>query len=263
MTARSVLSLAACAMVVVAAADPARAQDDPAVKREAKAHFTRGKQLYQSGNYHGAIAEYEAAYQLIAVPELIFDIGQAHRLALEDREALAAYQRFLVLRRDAPLSREARQHVAALTERLAATTAPSTAAPSTAPATVAPQSASRDVAQTAPAQTSEPRARTPDEPRPNAAPPPPTAVPAISTPPRQETLHISTVDAGSTRSSTPSLATTSATDAVHSRKRRQWLWVGGAIIVAVGVGLGVGLGLGLHPQSIPSPTLGDIGPGAK
>src|SRR3954469_19888538 len=50
---------------------------------------------YNLGNYDEAAARYEAAYRLVQDPALLFNIGQAFRLAGRTDKALAAYKGFL------------------------------------------------------------------------------------------------------------------------------------------------------------------------
>src|SRR5437762_2108974 len=57
-----------------AAPDPAAARRD-----EAKAAFGRGNTAYNLGKYPDAIAEFERAYALSRLPEILFNLGQCYR----------------------------------------------------------------------------------------------------------------------------------------------------------------------------------------
>ena len=57
---------------------PLRAQEPTA---EAERIYAEGESAYNSGEYAAAAAAFERAYRLSGVAELMFDIGQAHRLA--------------------------------------------------------------------------------------------------------------------------------------------------------------------------------------
>jgi tetratricopeptide (TPR) repeat protein len=107
---------------VVLLASTARAQP-PAPptaqqRRAAKAHFDQGRAFYEAGAYADAVRAYQAAYAIVRLPDLLFNIGQAFRLAGDKPRAIDAYQRFLEKVPDGALSEEARNHVAALRLRI-------------------------------------------------------------------------------------------------------------------------------------------------
>ena len=61
----------------------------------AREHFAKGTRAYDLGLYDEAIAEYMAAYKIKDDPALLFNIGQAHRLAGHAAEALRFYKTYL------------------------------------------------------------------------------------------------------------------------------------------------------------------------
>lgn len=72
----------------------ARAQ--PAQKAErAKQHFARGEKLFARGKFRAALVQYREAYQLVAAPELLFNIGQCHRNLGNPEAAVRVFRRFL------------------------------------------------------------------------------------------------------------------------------------------------------------------------
>jgi tetratricopeptide (TPR) repeat protein len=100
--------------VLPALAGGARAVAAPAVdqeaarKVEAKAAFGRGNAAYNLGKYADAIAEFERAYALSRVPEILFNLGQCYRKQWEadkrselGRRALHYYEAVV---REAPAS---------------------------------------------------------------------------------------------------------------------------------------------------------------
>src|SRR5215475_15334774 len=70
------IALLAGAPHVVAAPTP---NADSARREEAKAAFGRGNTAYNLGKYADAIAEFERAYALSRLPEILFNLGQCYR----------------------------------------------------------------------------------------------------------------------------------------------------------------------------------------
>jgi hypothetical protein len=78
------------------AAGTARAEDDDELKAKAREHYIAGTKLFDLGKYQEAIREYELAYQAKDDPALLYNLGQAHRLAGNTAEALRSYKTFLI-----------------------------------------------------------------------------------------------------------------------------------------------------------------------
>ncbi|MBZ0116887.1 MAG: PEGA domain-containing protein [Sandaracinaceae bacterium] len=76
---------------------PALAQ--PALPAEARARLDRGEQLFGAQAWDAALAEYEAAYELMAAHPsqhvVLFNMAQCHERAARYDEALRLYQRYL------------------------------------------------------------------------------------------------------------------------------------------------------------------------
>ena len=66
--------------------------DDQGTARD---HYIKGTRAYELGLYDEAIAEYMAAYKAKDDPALLFNLGQAHRLAGHPAEALRFYKTYL------------------------------------------------------------------------------------------------------------------------------------------------------------------------
>src|SRR4051812_30935804 len=66
---------------------------------EAKQHYTDGTNAFNLGDFPTAIAEYKTAYKLRPVPVLLYNLGQACRLANDVNQALFFYRSYL---RNAP-----------------------------------------------------------------------------------------------------------------------------------------------------------------
>ena len=87
-TMRYVVAMAALLML---SAGVARGDD----QGTARDHYIKGTRAYELGLYDEAIAEYMAAYKTKDDPALLFNLGQAHRLAGHATEALHFYKTYL------------------------------------------------------------------------------------------------------------------------------------------------------------------------
>jgi iron complex outermembrane receptor protein len=111
--------LAVVAVPAGAAPATARAQAAPSpATKGARQHFERGTALYDLRRYHEAAAEYEAAFELKSEPSLLYNIGQAYRLAGELEPALSSYRAYLRRLANAPNRAEAERHILALQREL-------------------------------------------------------------------------------------------------------------------------------------------------
>jgi hypothetical protein len=89
-------------------ASTAWADDDLGSARE---HFKKGKRAYDVGHFADAAREYEQAYQAKDDPALLYNLGQAHRLAGHPGEALLAYKAYLRNLPDATNRAEVEQRI--------------------------------------------------------------------------------------------------------------------------------------------------------
>jgi hypothetical protein len=80
-----------------------------------------GAQLYDQGDYEGALARFEQAYQRFQSPKIFFNLGQAYRGLSRNVEAVEAFERFLAEAKDAPTAsrQEAESILVALRARVA------------------------------------------------------------------------------------------------------------------------------------------------
>jgi tetratricopeptide (TPR) repeat protein len=79
-------------VVLVAAPLGARADESGEIARQ---HYHQGTKLFDLRRYRDAAREYEAAYEAKDDPALLFNIGQAYRLAGAYDDAIASYRSFL------------------------------------------------------------------------------------------------------------------------------------------------------------------------
>jgi hypothetical protein len=78
---------------------------------QAKEHFVAGTRAFELGAFDDAIAEYSLAYRLRDDPALLYNLGQAHRLAGHAAEALHFYRVFLTKVPDSPNRDEVEEKV--------------------------------------------------------------------------------------------------------------------------------------------------------
>jgi hypothetical protein len=104
----------------------------------ATAHVRKATAAFNLGKYDDAAKEYEAAYEQTLDPNLLFNIGQAHRLAGNREKAITAYRSFI---RSAPESEQrhlAESKIRELERQRPAPPPASASVPAPAPAAVAP-----------------------------------------------------------------------------------------------------------------------------
>lgn len=125
---------AAAGVVALALAVPAQAAGQaaaPAVEGDAKARgeklFSEASSAYNLGKFDEAIVKFEAAYELLQAPSLLYNLGQAHVRAHEIdgdvahlRRARALYDNFIKIRESGGESvGDARERMAAVDAKLA------------------------------------------------------------------------------------------------------------------------------------------------
>jgi hypothetical protein len=71
-------------------------QQDPASKKLATDKFNRGLALYKEGSLDAALVEFQGAYQITPSWKILYNIGMVHRDKKDYRQALAAFDRFLL-----------------------------------------------------------------------------------------------------------------------------------------------------------------------
>jgi tetratricopeptide (TPR) repeat protein len=128
----------------------AAADDDVAAARE---HYRKATNAFELGNFDEAIREYEQAYKLKDDPAILYNLGQAHRLAQHPSEALHFYKMYLSKVPNAQNRAEVESKITALQQLVdqqrAATAMPPTApmratpTPETAPAAGGPAAAEK------------------------------------------------------------------------------------------------------------------------
>jgi len=163
--------------------------EDPAVA-EAKAHLNKARLHYKLGEFDDAANAFKEAYRLRPVPGLLFNLGQACRMAGRLKEAKFYYENYLADMPDAPNRAEVQVQLEQIAKLLGGTPpeAKADAKPAEPTAPDARTAAAGATRTAAPGVTSAEKPAAPGAERP-AAPPPaaeeagtPGAVPAAALP---------------------------------------------------------------------------------
>ena len=94
----------ACTLLAAAAAV---AEPPPELVREAKRRFQRANQLYQDGRYADALLLYQAAYDLVASRDILFNIGLTKEKVLDYEGCALAFRDYLRDNKDAARNEQA------------------------------------------------------------------------------------------------------------------------------------------------------------
>jgi tetratricopeptide (TPR) repeat protein len=89
-------------------------------EREARLHFRRGETSFAVGRFADALAEYQAAFELISLPGFLFNIGQCHRNLGNLAQAVFSFKKYLRLKPDAHNRAAVEELVADLERQIAA-----------------------------------------------------------------------------------------------------------------------------------------------
>jgi tetratricopeptide (TPR) repeat protein len=130
------MRVAVALLLVAAIAAPAHAGVDD--EERARGHYEIGLGLYRLGDYHGALKEFAAGYELAHKPGFLLNLGQTYRKLGELREARDMYRQFLAeVRADDPARPQAQKVLAEIEDAIRAQPAQA-APPPVAPSGVAP-----------------------------------------------------------------------------------------------------------------------------
>lgn len=117
-TLASVVALGSILALGSAHAQPKGKTDDKPDTETARTRYKQGKAFLDAKLYDDAIHEFEAAYQIAPVPELLFNIAQADRLKGDAAKAIEMYRRYIEQAPNGSGADEARLHIANLTKLL-------------------------------------------------------------------------------------------------------------------------------------------------
>jgi hypothetical protein len=127
--ARAVAALVTAA-ILAGGAGAARAAEakKPDAHAAAVDHFEKGKKLGEVGRYEDSIKEFEEAYLLEPLPDILLNIALNHRYLKHLDKAIELYQRYLRLKPDAANRKEVEKLIAELEKERAAAAAAAAAA---------------------------------------------------------------------------------------------------------------------------------------
>lgn len=81
----------------------------------ARKHYRQGSTAYAKGQYPLAITEFQEAYRIFPLPDILFNLAQAHRMNGERAVAINFYRRYLEAQPTGIAADEAHGHIATLT----------------------------------------------------------------------------------------------------------------------------------------------------
>ncbi|MGE0792390.1 MAG: hypothetical protein AB7S26_42340 [Sandaracinaceae bacterium] len=112
---------AACLFFVAPAWAQEQAGTGPTARdtEDARQHFEVASRYYERGEFELALHSFEAAYALDARPELLYNIGLAHRELGHLREAVDAWHRYLADMEEPPFEERVRARLRAMEAELA------------------------------------------------------------------------------------------------------------------------------------------------
>jgi tetratricopeptide (TPR) repeat protein len=106
---------------------PAPAPSGDFKREEARHHFEQAVALYEEGNYPGALAEFQAAYDTAPAAATLFNIGLTYKALYRYPDAIETLQRYLAdSTRDGKVPEERRKQVSQLIEEMNSLLAPIT-----------------------------------------------------------------------------------------------------------------------------------------
>jgi tetratricopeptide (TPR) repeat protein len=98
-----------------------REESERNLKQSAADHFKKGRELYQAGRYQEALAELNAAYELLPSSALVYNMAKAREKLSDWVGAVREYRRYLAMDPNAPDKGDVEHVIRVLEERLKTT----------------------------------------------------------------------------------------------------------------------------------------------
>lgn len=207
----------------------------------ARVHYQQGTTYYDLGQFLDAAKEYEAAYRLRSDPVLLFNIGQAYRLAGENEKALHAYRSYLRRVPDARNRREVKARIAML-DRLVREQARAKTSPPMNPLPPTQVESKDEPVAAAEMATNDPA--------------PAAATAASTVPVEKSTETIAPQPIAAAQPEPAARATQPA--AAEPVYKKWWLWTIVGVVVAAGVGASLGIAYTTPNDAPASPGTHDV-----
>ena len=83
----------------------------PEQKAEAKEHFVAGSQHFAAEEYEEAIIRFRKAFELVRLPEIVYNIGRCHEELVNTEEAITHYEMYLHFYPDASDAEEVKVRI--------------------------------------------------------------------------------------------------------------------------------------------------------
>ncbi len=108
---RRALALLSLVVGQVAAAAPPAPRPNPELVREAKRRFQHANGLYQDGRYADALHLYQAAYDLVPSPDILFNIGLSKEKVFDYEGCSLTFRQYLAESRDEGRTAQAKERL--------------------------------------------------------------------------------------------------------------------------------------------------------
>ncbi len=91
-------------------------------RAESRERFEQAETFFKAGDFAQALANYEAGYQLAALPGFLINIAHCHRMMGDLRKARAFYRKFILVSPQSPRRREVQDFITELDRSIAENT---------------------------------------------------------------------------------------------------------------------------------------------
>jgi hypothetical protein len=105
------LALLVLCLGQTAAAAPTEPRPDAELLREAKRRFQRANALYQEGRYDDALHSYQAAYDLVPSPDILFNIGLSKEKVFDYEGCSLTFRQYLTKSKDERRNAQAQERL--------------------------------------------------------------------------------------------------------------------------------------------------------
>jgi tetratricopeptide (TPR) repeat protein len=108
------VAVLAAAWLLCAGAALVHAEPSAAQKQKARGHLKKARTLYEAGRFDDAVAEYQAAYKLVGIADVLYNLAKIYEAKGDPRAELGALRRYLQAAPDGRFAAEATERAQAL-----------------------------------------------------------------------------------------------------------------------------------------------------